>query len=130
MATINKFEDLEIWKLSRQLNLALFKLLENHKTEDNGYLKNHILKTAGSVMDNIAEGFEREGRKEFIHFLSIAKASAGELNSQILRAYDFKVLVESDFKKVHGLNLILIRKISSLMQYLKGSGYSGNKFKT
>ena len=88
MASYKNFEDLDVWQKSRELNLKLFNLLSTHTDFKNGFLVNHIYKTSGSIMDNIAEGFERGGNKEFIQFLYYSKGSAGELRSHIYRAFD------------------------------------------
>ena len=88
------FEELPVWQLSRKLNIELIRTLKDINDLDTGFLKNHIFKTSGSVMDNIAEGFERSGNKEFINFLSISKGSLGELKSQLYRAYDFNLIEE------------------------------------
>ena len=82
MSTIKQFEDLEIWQLARTLCDDLFKLALNSKLISDYKLYNQINGSSGSVMDNIAEGFERNGNREFIQFLSIAKSSCGEARSQ------------------------------------------------
>jgi four helix bundle protein len=80
-------------------------------------------------MDNIAEGYERDGKPEFLQFLSIAKGSAGEIRSQLYRALDRKHLTQEKFEYYFEKSMNLIRKISIFMTYLKGSSYKGTKYK-
>lgn len=78
MGTVTKFEDLEIWQLSRTFCRAVYDIIENTNLKTNYRLATQIDGSSGSIMDNIAEGFERNGNKEFVQFLSIAEASCGE----------------------------------------------------
>lgn len=129
MGTVNTFEDLEIWKLARLLCNDIF-LVTTHElfSKDFG-LKNQINNSSGSAMDNIAEGFERDGTKEFIQFLSIAKASCGECRSQLYRALDREYIAQIEFADISGKTVDLGRKISNLMDYLRKTDIRGNKYK-
>src|SRR5215470_18164337 len=88
MGTIRKFEDLEIWQIARKLSLKVFHLTEVGPSSEDYKFNNQIRASAGSVMDNIAEGFERSSQFEFVNFLSISKGSIGETRSQLYRGID------------------------------------------
>lgn len=100
MATITKFEDLEIWQEARKLAKEVFILSKETDLKTDFRFKEQIKASSGSVMDNIAEGFERDGNLEFRQFLSIAKGSAGETRSQIYRLYDCEYISEEQFKEL------------------------------
>jgi len=128
MATAKNFEDLEIWKIARRLSNEIYDLTKSEAFAKGFSLKDQINRSAGSVMDNIAEGFERNGRKEFIQFLSFAKGSAGEVRSQLYRALDRKHIEQANSEKLINEVINLSKMISGLMKYLQQSIIKGSKY--
>ncbi len=94
MATFHRFEELEIWQIARKLSLKVFHLTETGPASRDFKFRDQIRDSAGSVMDNIAEGFERSGQFEFVNFLSISKGSNGEVRSQLHRRIDQIILLK------------------------------------
>jgi four helix bundle protein len=88
MATIKRFEELDIWQEARKLSKAIIEISKTTDLKTDFRFKEQIKSSSGSVMDNIAEGFERNGNIEFRQFLSVAKGSAGETRSQVYRLFD------------------------------------------
>jgi four helix bundle protein len=129
MAVINKFEDLEIWQKAREICQYIELLIQTTSLKTNYSLKEQIDRSSGSVMDNIAEGFERNGNREFIQFLSIAKGSAGEVKSQSYRAFDKKLISEEQHMKLNEMTEIEKNKIGAMMNYLNNCEIKGLKFK-
>ena len=128
MATIGRFEDLEIWQLAREVCKDVWDIIQNTPLQKDYKLREQINGASGSVMDNIAEGFERDGNREFINFLSIAKASCGETRSQLYRCLDRNHIDEETFKRIFNKTILNSRKIKSFMIYLKNSDRKGSKY--
>jgi four helix bundle protein len=128
MATIKNFEDLEIWQKAREICKGVWIIMEETTLNKDYGLKNQMNTSSGSIMDNIAEGFERNGNREFIQFLSISKASCGELRSQLYRAYDRNHINEEQFNALE-LTLSESKMTGSFITYLANTDNKGSKFK-
>lgn len=127
--TIERFEDLEIWQMARELCKFVYEITEKEPFCKDFTLRNQIRASSSSVMDCIAEGFERDGTKEFINFLSIAKGSCGECRSQSYRAYDYKYIDQAILDELIERTTTLSKKIASFMTYLKSSTFKGTKYR-
>ena len=128
MATISCFENIEIWQLDRQQASELFQIYTTGNFAKDFELRNQINSSSGSVMDNIAEGFERSGNKEFFNFLVIAKGSNGEVRSQLHRAFDRKHITTETFEEKLERNKTLSSKITNFLKYLKTSDRKGFRY--
>ncbi|MDR3268373.1 MAG: four helix bundle protein [Tannerella sp.] len=129
MATAKSFEELEIWQKARVFCRSIFRITNYTRFSQDYRLKDQIKASAGSVMDNIAEGFERSGNKEFIQFLYIAKGSCGESRSQLYRALDFGYLLNEEFNLLQQESIELSQNNSNFIKYLKNSEMKGDKYK-
>lgn len=129
MATVTSFTELEIWKLANELAGEVFTLSQTGALSKDFSLKDQMNRSAGSVADNIAEGFGRGGRMEFIQFLSIARASVSELQSQLIRCLQRKYIGQEKYDQLFELADKTGKKIGSFIQYLNKSDKPGVKFK-
>ena len=129
MPTLQKFEDLDIWQLARALSKKVLLLTKTEKLNKDFSLKDQMNRSSGSIMDNIAEGFGRGSRLEFIQFLSIASGSADELKSQLYRCRDRSNIEQGDFDELYNEAFILNKKINGFIKYLNTSLIKGTKFK-
>lgn len=123
------FEDLEVWKLARELTNKIYKITSNGSFSKDFDLRSQIRRASVSVMSNIAEGYERGGNQELIQFLSIAKGSSGEVRSQIYVALDQGYVDENECKRLLDVFKKLSIMINNFMDHLKGSRYKGSKYK-
>ncbi len=129
MSSITRFEDLEIWKLAREICQELYLVREKSGLKGDYRLYDQINGSSGSIMDNIAEGFERNGNKEFAQFLSIAKASCGETRSQLYRVLDRNYISKEEFDLQYEKLQMLSKQIGGFRTYLQQSDFKGSKFK-
>ena len=129
MAAIKCFEELDIWQMAREFCKDIFRIINYESFSKDFQLKGQIRDSSGSVMDNIAEGFERSGNKEFVQFLFIAKGSCGESRSQLYRALDSGYICTDEFNQLKEKAEHLSQSISKLISYLKNSEMKGYTYK-
>jgi four helix bundle protein len=125
---VKNFEDLNVWKQARQLTQEVYRLTKTETFFKDFGLRDQIRRAAISVMSNIAEGFERGGNQEFVQFLYVAKASCGEVRSQLYVALDQGYATSNDSEKLLQLFRRLSGMISNLITYLRESDMKGEKF--
>ena len=128
MATIKRFEDLEIWQEARRLAKEIHIISVETELKNDFRLKSQIKSSSGSVMDNIAEGFERDGNMVFRQFLSISKGSAGETRSQLYRLFDSGYITAEKLEILKADYESLSGKLKGFINYLNKKDYKGNKF--
>ena len=121
MSKISRFEDLEIWKDARELCKFVFQITSGGPFSKDYRFRDQIRASSGSIMDNIAEGFERGGNKEFLQFLSVAKGSCGETRSQSYRAFDYGYFEQVILTQLLDKTTNLSKQISNFMTNLKKS---------
>ncbi len=128
MASIKRFEDLQIWLDARVLAQDIIKIVKSTDLSSNFKLRDQIISSSGSVMDNIAEGFERNGNLEFRQFLSIAKGSCGEVRSQLYRIYDWGYINKDLMEVLTSKCEQLSKQIAGFINYLNKTELKGSKF--
>lgn len=121
-----KFEDLRAWQTARALTNHVYALSTKEGFKNDWALKDQIRRAAVSVMSNIAEGFESRTRPQFIDFLGTAKASAGEVRSQLYVAQDQGYLDDDEFESVSDLADKVSRQLYHLLRHLDETDGSGS----
>jgi len=127
MATIKRFEDIESWKLGKELCSKIGKYIDGGKFKKNFRLIDQTEGLSGSIMDNIAEGFERGIKGEFIQFLGYAKGSSGEFRSQLYRALNRGYLIEAEFEELYSLATSISGKLQKFIEYLLKTEIVGSR---
>ena len=128
MPKADKFEDLAIFQSARSLCKEVYAITKNGEFSRDSRFVQQIHAAAGSVMDNIAEGFERQGNKEFVNFLYIAKGSCGEVRSQIIRATDVGFIDKDTATRLYNDCMGLSKAISAFIKSIRSSDFVGSKF--
>ena len=125
---IKRFEDLEIWQKARELCKVVYEITSTDPFNHDYRFRDQMRASAGSAMDNISEGFNRGGNKEFYQFLSVSLGSTGEVRSQSYRSYDVGYINEEKFNDLLSHTDTLGRKTYNLMQHVKTSDIKGRKY--
>jgi len=128
MAKILRFEDIQAWQEAREFIREVYKVTRADPLARDFGLCQQLQRAAVSIMSNIAEGFERGGNKEFLQFLSVAKASAGESRSLLYTLYDLDYINRERFELLKSKLLGVSAKIFVFMEYLKSSNLKGSKY--
>ena len=129
MATVKNFEELAIFQKARELSKNIYPITQRGEFKYDSRFVQQIRAAVGSIMDNIAEGFERGGNKEFVNFLFIAKGSCGEVRSQLIRANDVGYLTSEEYNELYAECRKLSAAIMNFIKEIKGSEMQGAKYK-
>jgi four helix bundle protein len=129
MARLERFEDIDAWKKARELTRSIYQITMTGEFARDFGLRDQIRRAAVSVLSNIAEGFERDGNKEFLQFLSLAKGSCGEVRAQLYVALDQAYITDTEFRELIEKTLEVSRLIAGLMKYLSTSDMRGSKYR-
>lgn len=129
MATIKTFEEIESWKLARELCRTIGLLIDGGRFGNSFRLVSQIESSPGSIMNNIAKGFERGTRAEFIQFLGYAKGSCGELRSQLYRSLDRVFISQAEFDELVEIAVATSGLIQKFIGYLNKTKIEGSRKK-
>lgn len=130
MATVHRFEDLRAWQRGRELVKGVYTLGKQGALARDYGLRDQMQRAAVSICSNIAEGFERDGRGEFVQFLSQAKGSCGELRSQLYHVLDLEYAEAETIAHLQATCAAVSAMLSRLMASLGTSRIKGIKYKT
>lgn len=129
MAAVKDFEELAIFQKARELSKKIYPVTDRESFKSDYRFVQQIRAAAGSIMDNIAEGFERTGNKEFLNFLYIAKGSCGEVRSQLIRANDVSYLTHEEYEDLYTECRKLSAAIMNFIKEIKASDITGAEYK-
>jgi four helix bundle protein len=121
MATVTKFEELDVWQLTREIVNDVYDMANRGNFNKDYALRDQIRRSAISILSNIAEGFESGSDKQFARYLKIAKGSAGECRAQLYVALDQRYISQNEFSNLKAQLIQCSKKSSSLISYLNSS---------
>ncbi len=123
MSSFKSFEEIESWQKARELTRKVYTVSNQGAfTKDFG-LRDQIRRASVSIMSNIAEGFERDGNREFLQFLTVAKGSSGEVRAQLYIALDQDYINKNTFETLSAISIEIGNLIGGLMNYLRNVRY-------
>jgi len=123
MSTIKRFEDIEAWKEARSLSYEIYLCFKNVKDFS---FRDQICRASISVMNNIAEGFERDADGDFQRFLKIAKGSSGEIRSMLWIAEDLKIIDKKTAEDFRNKTILISSKLALFIKYLNSAKKKNN----
>jgi four helix bundle protein len=129
MATIQRFEDLKVWQKARELSQSIYPLTFQEPIRSDFRFKDQIRGSLGSIMDNIAEGFGRGSRLEFITGLNTSRGETDELKSQLYRGFDNSYFSKEQFDEFYEISDQVTKMSTTLINYLNKSKIKGQRFK-
>ncbi len=119
MNSVKRFEDLQVWKESIELSITIYQNTLSEKLNKDFVLREQIRKSAISIPSNIADGFERDSKNQFIYFLQIAKGSSGELRTQLKIAESLRYITLEQYNLLNEKCLSISKQLSGFINYLK-----------
>ena len=127
MADIKSFEDLDVWKIGREVRTKIYSLINALPNTENYNLKSQMRRAAISVTANIAEGYGRFHYQENIQFLRVARGSLYELKDHLIACFDLKYITQKDYHDLEEKILLNIRLIDGLIRHIKSKMNENNK---
>lgn len=127
MPTIKSFEELPVWKDARKFANKIYNLTKKFPKEENYGLTSQITRATVSIGSNIAEGFDRYSKKDFIRFLIIARGSISEVQNNLYIALDLKYINQNDFQETYALSKGLGKQINGFIKYLRSYDKQNSK---
>ena len=121
MGKFSSFEEINSWQKSRTFNKKIYQITENKDFKKDYDLVRQLRRASISISSNIAEGFERNTDKEFIYFLYVAKASAGEVRSQLYLAFDLGYITKNEFEALLEAITEISKMLGGFIKYLGSS---------
>lgn len=119
MTVIVSYKDLEVWKKAIKLTVLVYSVTKLFPKEELYGIVNQIRRCVVSIPSNIAEGYSRHSRLEYLHFLKIANGSGAELETQLIISEQLKYIPDEKYDEIYGVLQEIMRMLNSLILKLK-----------